>query len=301
MDQAKKSIYRLLLQNAYLKKKGDEFQDWFCQLAAHVWGPDFERVRPYGNQGDFKCDGRRISTGTIFQCYAPRTPRAAQLNKKIRDDFGGALAHWPDMAEWIFVFNDNDGLPPSTSQLLDELRAEHEEIDIRLWTEPALQELAERMPPHGWESVFGPVASLSTFDALTFKDLQPVVDELARHQPEPGEEPLDPPSAEKLERNALSEEATALLRLGRRKEAMVERYFQNAPVPDLGEQIAEAFRQRYAELKANDYPPGQIFSSLQRFAGGMEGSPIRQGAVLAVLSYYFERCDIFEDTDQEAA
>ena len=301
MDQAQKWFYRLLFRNAYLEKKGDEFQNWFCQLAAHVWGSDFERVRPYGSQGDFKCDGRRISTGTIFQCHAQRTLRAAELNKKIREDFGGALAHWPDMAEWIFVFNGNDGLPPSTSQLLDELRAEHEEIDISLWTEPALQELAERMRLHGWESVFGPVPSQSSFESLALEDLQPVVDKLARDQPEPGEEPLDPPSAEKLERNALSDEAAGLLKLGRRKEAMVEKYFQNEAVPDLGEQIAEAFRRRYANLAVTGQHPDQIFSNLQRFAGGMEGSPARQGAVLAVLSYYFERCDIFEDADVEAA
>ncbi len=301
MDQAQKLFYKVLFRNAYLEKKGDEFQNWFCQLAAHVWGPDFERVRPYGSQGDFKCDGRRISTGTIFQCYAPRTASAGRLNKKIREDFGGALAHWPDMAEWTFVFNDNDGLPPTTSQLLSELRTEHEEIDISLWTEPVLQELAEKMPLHGWENIFGPVPSQSRFEALALEDLQPVVDELARHQPEPGEEPLDPPSAEKLERNALSEEAAGLLKLGRRKEALVERYFQSAVLPDLGEQIAEAFRRRYADLKAATLPPDQMFSNLQQFAGGMEGSPARQGAVLAVLSYYFERCDIFEDANEEAA
>lgn len=30
----------------------------------------------------------------------------------------------------------------------------------------------------------------------------------------------------------------------------------------------------------------------------MTGEPVRQGAVLAVLSYFFERCDIFEDVVQ---
>ena len=34
---------------------------------------------------------------------------------------------------------------------------------------------------------------------------------------------------------------------------------------------------------------------LQHFAGGMSGTPQHQAAVLAVMSYFFERCDIFED------
>ena len=41
--------------------------------------------------------------------------------------------------------------------------------------------------------------------------------------------------------------------------------------------------------------PDQIFTELQTFAGGMDGTPKHQAAVLAVMSYFFERCDIFED------
>jgi hypothetical protein len=59
--------------------------------------------------------------------------------------------------------------------------------------------------------------------------------------------------------------------------------------------VAEAFRQRYRSLKAVGLRPDQIFGQLQAFAGGMDGDPSHQGAVLAVLSYFFERCDIFED------
>lgn len=62
--------------------------------------------------------------------------------------------------------------------------------------------------------------------------------------------------------------------------------------------MAEGFRQRYAELKAL---PGitadEIFGSLQEHTRGFEplSDPAHQAAVLAVLSYFFERCDIFED------
>ncbi len=58
--------------------------------------------------------------------------------------------------------------------------------------------------------------------------------------------------------------------------------------------IAEAFRTRYAELKAFDLPADAIFKHLQDYAG-MNGEPKRQGAALAVLAYFFDSCDIFED------
>ena len=45
--------------------------------------------------------------------------------------------------------------------------------------------------------------------------------------------------------------------------------------------------------------PDQIFSRLQEFTG-FEGDPKRQAAAMAVMAYFFDRCDIFEDPDPEA-
>ena len=71
MDEVQSAFYQLRFREAFLEKKGTEFQDWFVRLASHAFGSDFEAVRPYGKQGDLKCDGRRISTGTIFQVLCP--------------------------------------------------------------------------------------------------------------------------------------------------------------------------------------------------------------------------------------
>ena len=113
MDVVEAAFYRLRFRLAFLEKKGTEFQDWFAKLAAHAFGSDFEAVRPYGRRGDLKCDGRRISTKTVFQCYAPYSMKEGPLNRKIEQDFDGAYEKWPDMAEWTFVHNDTRGLPAS--------------------------------------------------------------------------------------------------------------------------------------------------------------------------------------------
>ena len=71
---------------------------------------------PMGIKADLKCDGRRISTGTIFQCYAPYQTDAAQLNKKIDEDFRGAYKNWSNMVEWVLVHNDTvEGYRPHPS------------------------------------------------------------------------------------------------------------------------------------------------------------------------------------------
>lgn len=298
MDEVQTAFYRLRFRIAFLEKKGAEFQDWFAQLAARAFAADFEAVRPYGNRGDLKCDGRRISTGTIFQCYAPHRMKEGPLNAKIERDFVGAYENWSgSMGEWILVHNDHRGLPPSSSQLLDRLRQDHPEVTIEVWTEPKLQELADRLPLVDQQALFGFAPSKSGMETLAIADLQPVIHQLQFMDPEPGEEPLTPPSMNKLEKNRLSSDAAALLRVGRRKEALVETWFRKNRRPDLGERIAEAFRRRYAELNDGGTSADQVFGHLQQYAG-MGGEPARQAAVLAVLSYFFERCDIFEDPEE---
>ena len=93
MDEVQSAFYRLMFRNAFLEKKGTEFQDWFARLAARAFGPDFEAVRPYGKRGDLKCDGRRISTRTVFQCYAPYEMKEARLNSKLERDHRPASVH----------------------------------------------------------------------------------------------------------------------------------------------------------------------------------------------------------------
>ncbi|SMH43310.1 ABC-three component system protein [Azospirillum agricola] len=295
MDELQRSIYVDRFRLAFHTKKGAAFQDWFVLLAGHAFGPDFEEVRPYGPYGDLKCDGRRISSGSVFQCYAPDAMKEADLIAKVDADFHGARAHWAgNMLEWVFVHNDGRGLPPNAVQHLDGLRQAHRPLQIATWSEPELLDLAMMLDLAALQALFGPAASIAIVDRLVMSDLVPIIEALQRQEPNPSDPPLTPPSPEKLEKNALSEESGLFLRIGRRKSALVDTFFRKSPRPDLGERIAEAFRLRYAELRAFDLPADTIFKHLQDYAG-FNGEPKRQGAALAVLAYFFDSCDIFED------
>jgi hypothetical protein len=295
MDELQRSIYVERFRLAFHTQKGAAFQDWFVRLAGHAFGPDFEEVRPYGPYGDLKCDGRRIRTRSVFQCYAPDTMKEADLIAKVDEDFHGARAHWnANMQEWVFVHNDGRGLPPNAVQHLDGLRQAYAPLQIATWSEPELLQLAMGLDLSALQALFGPAASIAIVDRLVMSDLVPIIEALQRQEPNPGDPPLTLPSLEKLEKNALSEEAGLFLRMGRRKSGMVDSFFRKSPRPDLGEKIAEAFRMRYAELKALDLPADTIFKHLQDYAG-FNGEPKRQGAALAVLAYFFDSCDIFED------
>jgi hypothetical protein len=301
MDKLQALLYSQQFTVKFHTSKATAFQQFFEALMLRAYRGDFSPVKPHGNIGDLKCDGFRHSDGVVFQCYAPKDFKLAELQKKIKEDYDGAAKHWAGrMKKWCFVHNEADGLPAPVVQQIDDMRKGTDGIDIEVWSYVELKELLTRMTLQDHEDVFGLTPSLAQFDRLSFSQLEPVIKTLATAEPAIGQN-LIPPSAEKLSANALSEEVAALLRLGRRKEQLVKKFFDDWPQPELGESIAEAFRERYRALHTVGMKADDIFSHLQNFSGGMTGNPQHQGAVLAVLSYFFERCDIFEDVSKQSA
>ncbi|MCZ4262715.1 hypothetical protein O4G76_17910 [Limimaricola sp. G21655-S1] len=295
MDDLQRHFYRLHFRTAFLERKGAAFEDLFSRIMAHAHPGDFEPVRPYGKLGDLKCDGYRASDKTVYQCYGPSTPTLDKLLAKMRRDFEGAVEHWADrMERWSLVHNADGGLPAPATQLLADFRQSHPNLDLGETGYAELFDTAMGLAVPKLEDLFGSVPSQRTLAALDFEALRPVVTSIQRMNPG-GDPPLLAPSSSKLAANDLSEDTAGMLRLGRRREPLVEAFLDRYPDPSFGEEIAQGFRDRYGVLKDEGRPPEAIFMALQDFAGGMSGTPARQAAVLAVLSYFFERCDIFED------
>jgi len=99
----------------------------------------------------------------------------------------------------------------------------------------------------------------------------------------------------KIEANALSAAVSRLLKEGMIKSPLVEDFLSQWHDETLGERLAEAFTAEYRRLRG-DLGPNQIFAALQSWAGGdHRGTPEHELAVLTVIAYYFERCDIFEE------
>ncbi|UWR33521.1 hypothetical protein K3759_00035 [Sulfitobacter sp. W027] len=295
MDDLQRHFYRLHFRTAFLERKGAAFEDLFSRIMGHAYPGDFEPVRPYGKLGDLKCDGYRASDKTVFQCYGPSTPTLDKLLAKIRRDFKGAVAHWADrMMRWSLVHNSDSGLPAPATQLLADFRQSHPDLYVGETGYAELFDTAMGLAVPKLEDLFGPVPSQRTLASLDFEALRPVVTSIQRMDPG-GAPPLLAPSPSKLAANDLSDDAAGMLRLGRRREPLVEAFLDRYPDPSFGEEIAQGFRERYRVLKNEGRSSEAIFVALQDFAGGMFGTAARQAAVLAVLSYFFERCDIFED------
>ena len=142
--------------------------------------------------------------------------------------------------------------------------------------------------------------TLADMSSIGFEELKPLLVRIG-DAPEVEKVDLRPVPQSKLRANGLSNSVQSLLKAGMRRTKLVEDFFKTwHRDPQLGDRVAKAFHTKYEELKGIYYDPDDIFVELQKYAGGvLVSSTKQQAAVLAVLAYLFERCDIFERIESE--
>jgi hypothetical protein len=296
VDNVARAFFELKLENAFLKKKGNEFQDFFSTIMEKRYPADFVRVRPWGRTGDRKNDGYLRSQRTLFQVYAPSELRASEAIAKIDEDFNGALPHWEEhFDKWVFVHNSQQGLGPDVTAKLLELDQQHE-LEVTSWGFEELRQEVFKLVHDDLASLFGPAPTRKDMVELGLEALAPILDQVAV-MPVPPNPDLRPPPADKIMRSSLSEHVETLLKAGMIRVDLMKSYFRVQPSKQ--DEIAEAFKLRYEVVRSDGLAPDEIFAELQRHAGGEAiPSPARQSAVLAVLAFFFETCDIFEGESQ---
>lgn len=296
MDEYTRAYYELAFQVAFMERHGDDFQNLFSTIMEKRYPGDFVRVRPWGNQGDRKNDGYLRSRRMLFQCHAPFANEADRL-AKIDEDFHGALPYRKDwFGEWVFVHNDRGGLAPRVLTRLLELSRDNAPVTALNWGFEELRQEAMNLKQADLSSLLGPAPSMRGMLDLGLEELVPVLDHVSRLHPTLDPD-LRPVPADKLQRNLLSNAVAILLRAGMSRAGLVRSYFELKPT--LQDQIATSFAGAYVKASSAGESPDEVFVSLQRFAGGDQVNPAhRQEAVLAVLAFFFEECDIFERPEE---
>ncbi len=288
------AYYEQKFENEFLRARGDAFQTLFERLMGLAYKADFMACRPWGNQGDRKNDGFLKSERRLFQVYAPNEMDAAKAKIKITEDFAGAKEHWGKHFDtWVFVSNGTDGLPPHVHQLLLDFEEANPGVKLQPWCLEELRLIFRKLTAEDKASWFGLAPTDATKIKLGFGDLKVVLERIATLPAPPMTDVKDVPMG-KIEANALSEAVARLLMEGMIKSSLVADFLSQWHDQALGERLAEAFKTEYVRLRG-DLGPNQIFAELQSWAGGdYRGAPEHELAVLTVIAYYFERCDIFE-------
>ena len=295
------AYYMQRFENLFLRAKGNEFQTFFERLMGLAYKADFMACRPWGNVGDHKNDGFLKSERRLFQVYAPNEMTAKEAIAKITEDFEGAKVHWgTHFDKWVFAHNATDGLPPHVLTLLLDLEKANPAITVAPWSLEEFRLIFRKLTTGDLIPWLGAAPSDETKASLGFSDLRPVLETLGQ-RPAPADSAVRDVPMGKIEANALSESIAILIKSGMSKAPLVEKFFAQWHDETLGERIAEAFRTEYQRLRPL-HTPSEIFTELRTWAGGLDrGTPEHEMAVLAVIAYYFERCDIYEAPKEVAS
>lgn len=296
MDQFTRQYFRMIFRERFTDARGDDFQKLFGRIMNLRYPGDFTQTRPWGKLGDDKCDGYLPSRRKFYQCYAPDVLRGKETLRKLEEDFVGALPHKGKCFNvWVFVHNAPDGRIPSWLTLkLDRLRHEHQDVTIETLGYWELLQEALELDQVQLVDLFGPFPSERDLLAVQFQDVLPLLEHVSG-QSAPADMVPRPVPSRKLEYNQLSDDVYQCLRHGMIKADVVRSYLDRTPDKELAGRVAGAFRAEYERLRQQEADPDRILRGLRVFAQGPFILNQRvEAAVLAVLAYLFEECDIFE-------
>ena len=299
-----KYIARIMLQNKIYTCQGQAYEDLFGQIMQRSNG-NFNLVKAHGNSGDKKNDGYDKTSGTFYQVYAPddisKPSTIRDGVKKLRDDFDGLYKFWSVLCpirKYCFVINDKyKGVAPELHQELFRLSKEYPEINFDFFLAKDLEDVFLSLDMDGVISVVGflPDATLQ----LDFSALTNVIEHLMNDIPnEFGNDHLVIPDfEEKIKFNHLSDKIAVQLRNGSYQVGALENYFnKNSEYTraDIQSRIVSA----YNKVSKNIDPSLPNYSDCV-FVGIIEeiypkGTIAIRNAIVVLMAYYFESCDIFE-------
>jgi len=302
MDRFQRSWFRLLAKNSYLELKRQEFQAWTGKVFEFGFLADYIVIRL--TQGDGGLDGIIVGEDAVVAVYAPRESSQSVLEQKIASDFEKAAKtlsnRGASMRKFVFVHND-EGLTKDIGSFLLTLRQGNPRVVVEIWTFERLWKLMEeKLSSNQLQDLPGEAPTSQVMDRLEMPAIRDVVEHLASVKADPS--PLMAitiPAPEKLEYNQLNEYNQHLLKGGRSKHRKVAQYLEGMTDPTAGEEIAEGFRRKYAACRESGMMPDETFEALWNFSGGNHFTdPNQQAGVTAVMSHFFDTCDIFENVPE---
>lgn len=106
---------------------------------------------------------------------------------------------------------------------------------------------------------------------------------------------------EKIQINHLSKRIKNTLTLGLMQAPLVQSFFIAMEKADGGfeKRLVQGIRRQYLDLRNSEEAPDEIFDDLHRFSSMNNPDFSIQAAGLALLSHLFEKCDVFEKTQEE--
>ena len=305
METQEKQLAGMMFKLEIYKRKGSAFQDFFVGIMTK-YDTDFIPVKPQGSIGDRKNDGFIPSKGIYYQVYSPEDPDYKITNavKKCKEDFAGLVSYWNDktpVKEFYFVFNEEyRGAYPEIITTLGEIQKDNPGIKTGLFICKDLENIFWKLAIDDQISILNYIPQPEKIEMIDYEALTDVVNFLLEKQ-----KPLDiekglnvPDFTEKIKFNNLSSVVAGLLVSANQQVSTLEDYFSSNS--DFSrEQLQKKFINLYnesMECMKDDITNRSdlVFFDILKNASPKETKQV-QDAVLVLMSYFFETCDIFEE------
>lgn len=286
------------------KSDGNDFENLFTKLM-HAKDNSFHQVKPQGKLGDKKNDGFTDDKGEFYQVYAPEDLSSKDANAltKLNEDFTGLVSYWPQhgftIKKFRYVVNDKyKGVGPTTYAGIQQLKKNNPSIDIGLLTSVDLTDIFRSLTDEDKIDILGPNPELTQefYDAQVMHD---IVEYIMNSK-------LDPLTAQipnyvdfqkKLDYNKLNDHIKELLKNALIRICDVDDYFNlniDFQKDELRNRMSGFYQNACADITDSDNQPDEVFISLYENLCPKTASTSAKNAILVLMAYYFQTCDIFK-------
>lgn len=304
MNATQINLARLLFKLKIHESDGQAYQDLFVKVM-QIIHPDLRPVKAYGREGDKKNDCFDKREGCYYQVYAPEEleKRTTTARKKLKDDFEGLYSFWNDkvapVKKFFFVMNDKfKGCAPSIEAELAEIERNYP-VECDPYLTKDLMEVFLSLPDERIFEIVGFLPEMRFISDVQYDMMNDVVTHLLNTEFAYEKEsiPPSPDFEEKIRFNRLNGHTAALLRQGNYQNYLIKDYFLSNPTlkTDLQKIFNGLYHQGAELLGCED--SDDIFMYILSKACPKMIKPV-QDAVLVLMAYYFEYCDIFETPDK---
>jgi len=310
MNRTELYMARLAFKLKIHESDGQRFEDLFIKVMGKA-NSNFQPVKAWGRIGDMKNDGFDRTSGTYYQVFAPEsTEKLPTINsavKKVRDDFNGLKKHWHSICpikEFYYVVNDKyKGLAAPIHQELMKLEKENKGTKCNPFTSKNLEDTFIKLNSDDIIDVISFIPD-DTIGFLDYSVLNEAVTHIKGCSGFPSiEDNLNVPDFEdKLKFNKLSNKIQHYLTFASYQLGDLEEYFKvNSEY--VRTDLQKCFKEMYEESKIEipdeeDLCTDKRFMYILKKASPKEDKAHRD-AVLVLMAYYFESCDIFEEPVKE--
>lgn len=280
---------------------GNAFQSFFHDVMS-LCVPGFVDVRTHGNLGDQSSDGLDLHDCKLYACYAPETVDGAATSRKFTSDLDGAIKKRPgQFTTFVFVHNDVRGVHPEISTALAEARTTHPGISFEVMGMRHFRDLLGKQDSRDVEVLLKSQLPMHHTVAVGLQEMEELLADLATMRlSDIPPLPVENVSVHKLRYSELTKDSQAELRDGMRHSAAISDYYRRRIDITERDDVAARFHAEYLDAVNDGLEPEDVLLRLREFlAGNRLPSAPSYRAQTAILAYFFESCDIFENAPAE--